>query len=103
MDYGNMSDFEINKAVTESLGMNAREKSSCVNHSEGESVVSVVFGGCMRAFDPCNNPSDAWPLLLTLVNNGCTVIIDKESINGDKSAKTIERKIAELYLSVGTD
>lgn len=63
MDYESMSDFEINKRVAESLGMNAREKSSCVNHGEGESAVSVGFGGCMRAFAPCNNPSDAWPII----------------------------------------
>lgn len=100
MDYENMSDFEINKRVAEALGK--FEYVSDHNLEGGSAVLCDSLRACDE-YDYCNNPSDAWPLLLTLVNNGCTVIIDKESVNGDKSAKTIERKIAELYLSVGTD
>ncbi|MGE6417987.1 phage protein NinX family protein [Alteromonas macleodii] len=76
MNFSELSDFEINKTVAESLGMNARKKSSCVNHGEGESAVSVGFGGCMRAFDPCNNPSDAWSII---VDN--EISIEKNSRN----------------------
>lgn len=44
-DYSKMSDFEINKAVAYHIGLRTVEMAE-----DGE-------------FKPCNNPSDAWPIL----------------------------------------
>lgn len=58
-DYSKMSDFEINKAVALSLG-----------GFEGDDILEppgVIFkrhGKFQYSFfDPCNNPSDAWPII----------------------------------------
>lgn len=99
MDYENASDFEINKAISEILLKDCIELEVFQNTYKASTADVVSQGVHVTSFD-FNNPSDAWPLLLTLVDNGCTVIIDKKSVNGDSSAKTIERKIAELYLSL---
>ncbi|MFM7945898.1 phage protein NinX family protein [Hafnia paralvei] len=46
-DYSKMSDFEINKAVAYHIGLRTVEMAE-----DGE-------------FKPCNNPSDAWPIILS--------------------------------------
>jgi hypothetical protein len=54
MDYENMSDFEINKLVAEAIG--------CTIHGkrQGNPIIDSFTG---RAFDPCNNVNDAWPII----------------------------------------
>lgn len=68
-DYSKMSDFEINKAVALSLG-----------GFEGDDILEppgVIFkrhGKFQYSFfDPCNNPSDAWPIIL---NNRISMVWD---------------------------
>ena len=60
MNYEEMSDFEITKAVASELPIDWYWMDSTVymdiDHTE--------------AFDPCNNPSDAWPII---VENGIGV------------------------------
>ncbi|WP_312330385.1 phage protein NinX family protein [Atlantibacter hermannii] len=46
-DYSKLSDFEINKQVAFHIGLRTVERAE-----EGE-------------FDPCNNPADAWPIILS--------------------------------------
>lgn len=99
-DYSRLSDFEINFLVAEAL--NKFEYVSDHNAEGGSAVLCDSLRDC-DTYDYCNDPSDAWPLLLTLLSRGCTVVIDKNSVNGDSSAKTIERKIAELYLGLKTN
>lgn len=89
-DYSKMSDFEINKAVAEITG---------------DSRPKVEEWGISRTIpDYCNNPADAWPLLLSIVEFGVTVSIGVNSINGEiLGGKSITRKIAELYLGLQSD
>ena len=62
MNYGTMSDFEINKAVAETLGFKL---------SDGQHYKPSVGyfrktteGSAFTTFNPCNNPADAWPIIL---------------------------------------
>ena len=60
-DYSKMSDFEINKAVAQSLCVNAQEWSGKIFggiEREVDNVTSVI-----GVIDYCNNPSDAWPII----------------------------------------
>lgn len=60
-DYASMSDFEINKSVALALGFRLyKDGKSCRgNH------VAIEEGRCGAfAMDWCNNPADAWPILL---------------------------------------
>lgn len=61
MNYSDYSDFEINKRVAELLGK--FEYVSDCNHNGGSSVLCDSIRSCQE-FDPCNDPSDAWPIIL---------------------------------------
>ena len=50
-DYGKMSDFEINKAVSTALGMDV---------SGATEENNIMYG---YVPDICSNPSDAWPII----------------------------------------
>lgn len=59
MNYEEMSDFEINKLVAKYLGFDTGWKAancSKIGISDGS-----IFG---KYVDYCNNPSDAWPLII---------------------------------------
>ena len=58
MNYGNMTDFEINKLITKVMGFNL-----CEGQHYKPSVTHWLGGNC-KMFDPCNNPSDAWPIII---------------------------------------
>ena len=62
MNYEEMSDLQINLLVANAIGVDADENSGvvfgAVKH-EGDNVVSV-----MGVVDYCNNPSDAWPIIV---------------------------------------
>ena len=62
MNYEEMSDLQVNLLVANAIGVDAAENSGvvfgAVKH-EGENVVSVI-----GVVDYCNNPSDAWPVIL---------------------------------------
>lgn len=68
MNYEDMSDYEINKSVliVEDLEGDVESitcrntKLKCIN-----SVAIVKFKGIDETanFNPCNNPSDAWPII----------------------------------------
>lgn len=72
MDYSRLSDFEINKLVARALdGISPSDKitaidcylskqdSSCVKWYKHDYFDLSEFD----LFDPCNNPSDAWPII----------------------------------------
>lgn len=71
--YASMSDFEINKAVAVAAGHHPDE---CDIAKIGSSMVGVEWdddtGYATKAFDFCNNPADAWPIIigqkLSLIN-----------------------------------
>lgn len=62
MNYEEISDLQINLLVANAIGVDAAENSGvvfgAVKH-ECDNVVSV-----MGVVDYCNNPSDAWPIIV---------------------------------------
>lgn len=61
MDYENASDFEINKAVAEALGK--FEYVSDHNFEGGSAVLCDSLRACDE-YDYCNDPRDAWPIIV---------------------------------------
>ena len=59
-DYSKMSDFEINKEVATLMC-----GSECVvGHAQRKVIITTGIAGYVLChFDPCNNPSDAWPII----------------------------------------
>jgi hypothetical protein len=55
-----MSDFEVNKRVAE-LYLNAIKAFKANDRDES---VTVIGRATYSNFDPCNNPSDAWPIIV---------------------------------------
>lgn len=53
-DYASMSDFEINREVQKLTGI------GCMS---GNGVL-IIADGRWRTFDQCNNPADAWPIIV---------------------------------------
>lgn len=64
MNFEEMSDFEINEAVaghvSDCFAMKMKDGSSKFNYIEMEQD---------EEFNPCNNPADAWPIIVE--NNIC--------------------------------
>lgn len=88
-DYSAMSDFEINKAVAESLGnRNVQLPAEYISGSVVSYMVSGMVGrgsylnqdGQIEVKarevrkDFCNNPADAWPII---VANKISILIDE--------------------------
>lgn len=80
-DYASMSDFEINKLVANSLGnVQVGQVSDEIGGSEVQYTVyknsglnregMVNMRPCLIKKDFCNNPADAWPII---VENGITL------------------------------
>jgi len=57
MNYAEMSDFEINRAVAIKSNMN------CIFPRSAPPVVGVLSGECYITYDPCNSWSDAGPII----------------------------------------
>ena len=62
-DYSKMSDFGVTKIVAQLV---LWKKKDCeeIHADEKRGVVSWADGANWHVFDPCNNPSDAWPIIL---------------------------------------
>ncbi len=60
MNYNEMSDFEINKVVAEALNK-SRGDGSELEAMFAESLSNSAENG---RFNPCNNPNDAWPIIV---------------------------------------
>ncbi|EBV3148938.1 TPA: phage protein NinX family protein [Salmonella enterica subsp. enterica serovar Mbandaka] len=72
MDYSQLSDFEINKLVANATGTQVEETYQFVNG--GEDIADHMSGIVLmrkitsnrkhwKIYDPCNSPSDAWPII----------------------------------------
>lgn len=78
-DYSKMSDFELNVQVAEREGINWYCPASCSPTGRWEycGVGRLMLKDESSLQDYCNNPSDAWPILmdnrisLTWVNGEC--------------------------------
>jgi hypothetical protein len=62
-DYSAMSDIEINKSVAISSGKNVKLIKLDSDDQECAVIVGEKFTVEKKEFDPCNNPSDAWPII----------------------------------------
>lgn len=67
-DYRNMSDFEINGLIaknTQKVGDFTQARGLTFIHEYG-SPISDFGALCLgwKEFDPCNNPADAWPIIV---------------------------------------
>ncbi len=59
MSYDELSDFEINKLVALSLGID--EKIICNDRTQSAIRIGLDYTG--EWVDYCNNPNDAWPII----------------------------------------
>ncbi|WP_368542411.1 phage protein NinX family protein [Enterobacter soli] len=81
MDYTGLSDFEINNLVAISLGAKVTdsyrvgEERETVYYSLGgdEFAIRRGFGNINDDFDPCQKPSDAWPII---ADNRISIMFD---------------------------
>lgn len=62
-DYSKMSDFEINKAVALSLGIEVVEWNGKIFGGVERNIDNVT--SVIGVIDYCNNQSDAWPIIKT--------------------------------------
>lgn len=60
MNFSELSDFEINKAVAENLNRSREDGSEL----EKMFAISLLDSAGSGRFDPCNNPGDAWPIIV---------------------------------------
>lgn len=73
-DYSKMSDFEINKLAAIATGHNQLGSLGWRGLKDGEFNEVMVRGPLkIGGFDPCNNPADAWPII---VANNIDIIQD---------------------------
>ncbi|MBG2915726.1 phage protein NinX family protein [Proteus terrae] len=95
--YTELSDFEINKKVAEHLKLNtiAYERTEIVLFDDMDAT----------PFDPCNNPSDAWQLMLEAklsihpdFNNDCESWIVRNIHIPMVSEANLSRGISIAYL-----
>lgn len=69
MNYESMSDFEINKAVAIALDVdgdieNITQRESKIKHLKGIALIKFKGYFSLEQFNPCNKPSDAWPIII---------------------------------------
>lgn len=69
MNYESMSDFEINKAVADLLEVSVAFDEFVFGNDEREVIYLCERDGLdsiipVGEFNPCNNPSDAWPVII---------------------------------------
>lgn len=71
-DYNEMSDFEINSIVAKFVSVDSQVE--CFD-KQRVLIHDYHNGACLgwMTFDPCNNPSDMWPLI---IENGICIHVD---------------------------
>ena len=83
-DYSAMSDFEINKLVAHKIYGGYETAEGCVFvDASGDGENLILISG---VYDPCNNPADAWPIILVnkiSINHWCTGEWTADAIDGD--------------------
>lgn len=109
-NYNELSDFEINKRVAELLGFRIPPKKDLksgffrVKKNTIEAITD--YEGTRSKFivsDYCNSWADAGPLLLTMIEEGCNITINKNGVTAKGvtygEAATATRGISEAFLS----
>jgi hypothetical protein len=64
MNYNDMTDFEINKLVFKNSDLYFKCEDAMKNKLPIKEGIMWGDGANWHEFDPCNNPSDAWPIIL---------------------------------------
>lgn len=65
MDYEKLSDFDINKAVAVAKGLKIHPDQSRFEKLRSEAVIAQEWlTGRFVEFEYCNNPADAWPVII---------------------------------------
>lgn len=77
-DYSKMSDFEINKAVAACLGAEVQEWNGKIFGGVERKIDNVT--SVIGVIDYCNNPSDAWPIIVSMISGGCIVQMLKAGV-----------------------
>jgi hypothetical protein len=62
MKYEDMSKFYINSKVAMRLGYSVSSEHECIK--TGACFILTSLAGVRVEFNPCNNPSDAWPIIV---------------------------------------
>ena len=62
MNYEDMSDFEVNSKVAMRLGRSVSSEHECIK--TGACFILTSLAGVRVEFNPCNNPSDAWSIIV---------------------------------------
>ncbi len=92
MKYEGKSDFEVNQSVA--LKIRGSDEVSIIQHL---GLVNIFCGNpkdednsSWRSFDPCNNPSDAWPIIIDnkidichAIDGGVSCGVFEKTIYGD--------------------
>ena len=78
MNYEEMSDFEINKQVAINRG-GYQGHVEHMQHGVKESD-RASHGLLFTERDYCNNPSDAWPIIVSMISGGCIVQMLKAGV-----------------------
>ena len=73
-DYASMSDREIGRLVAAATGMNGG--------ASYNGTTLVVRNGVWDIFDPCNNPADAWPII---IENKISLMFDASTEEGNEA------------------
>ena len=63
MNYAEISDFEINKAVASGLGYKIGNDFQSLLDELAPGCVNVITEGSQSTFDPCNSWADAGPII----------------------------------------
>ena len=94
-NYEKMSDYEVNAAVSiHVLWKNHRCEEVDCNDKTG--VVSWADGANWHEFNPCNNPSDAWPIIIenSITFNYDTAQVHVSSYFNESIKNSTNRKYA---------
>lgn len=83
MDYSQLSDFEINKRIAETVysievvadDFYAKDVPFAYHRDEQVFIfIDEPLSGAWRSYNPCHNPADAWPII---VNNQISLMYEE--------------------------
>jgi hypothetical protein len=98
-DLEKLSDFEVNKLVAKSLGIEWHCRPGSKQNSTGGWLFSDnCKGGCDSLADYCNSPSDMWPLIYeSLIETAPLANSDKWKAAGATYSKRGERSVFTVH------
>lgn len=89
VDYSEMSDFEINKRVALELGLKIKLIRLDCDDKEVAVIVGKKYTPEKKDFDPCNNPADAWPII---IKHRISITFD-ETNDGEEAAEWVTASV----------